>query len=337
MRTRLLLCTRVLLLGFVIPLILSTIVYQFFSTNLTSGELFSKQGFEGQYENGVYKYRVLGRILLLKTYDLITLYQIPASAPKSILDGHGDPQFYAAYFFMNTIFLCLTSVVLFFIFDGHHRKDFTTVELPLLFLCILMAITQFVVVPYDTLSYFFVALAAQLIIHDNRTSRRTIALGAIVILATLTRESSSLILAFYFAINYRDLLARPANFRLNQKQRALLTIAFCFLCTYVGLRFIFGYEHAVYQRFRLLANMTSQLSVSGAIFFASLAFLLLSTKPSSKEISVFFIAALPYILPIFLAANTGEIRLWTPVIILAVILKVRASRSQMITQQEPVM
>jgi hypothetical protein len=318
--------TRLLLLGIIIPVIMSTMVYQGFSTNFT-GKVFSKAGFEHQYENKIYKYRVLGRIALLKTYDLIKRYDIPTIAPKSLnlLDPDGDPQFYSAYYYMNTIFLCLTSLVLFFILGGNHSMDFITIDLPLLLTCFLIAITQYVVVPYDVLSYFLLTAAVFLINQRGQILGSRLTLCLVVILATLTRETATLILAYYFAVNYKAILSRQATFKLNWKQKELLILVFCFLCFYLGTRLFFGFDEALYNT----ARRFNSFSIMGILFFLSMSFLVLVTKFTSKEIFVLLMVSLPYTLPIFFVANPWEIRLWTPVIMLLIIMKVQAAQQDL--------
>ncbi|HJR79583.1 MAG TPA: hypothetical protein VJ821_05895 [Anaerolineales bacterium] len=317
---------RLFLLGGILPIIMSNIVYVGFATNYTGG-VFSKQGFEHQYEAGIYKYRVLGNTMLLKTYDLVKSYDLPAFAPYSlrILDNAGDPQFYSAYFYMNTVFLCLTCALLIIILGAHRKNtDFMMVDLPALFMCFLMAITQYVVVPYDTLSYFFLVTAVILIIYDSKMPWNLIALCIVVILATLTRETAVLILGFYFAIHHRQIITRPTTLKINQQQGVLLSLSACFVFTYLGLRWIFGSEHAVYEVFLLTKNPHLGYAILGVLFYASLALLLFITTAVTKEISVFFLVTFPYVLFIVLFADPWEIRLWTPLILLLIILKVRA-------------
>lgn len=300
-----------------------------FSTNYT-GNVFSKQGFELQYETGIYKYRVLGNTLLLKTYDFIKRYDLPTMAPYSlhILDNAGDPLFYSAYFYMNTVFLCLTCALLLIIFGAHRKNtDFMTVDLPVLFLCFLMAITQYVVVPYDTLSYFFLSIAVILIIYDRKTPGNLIGLCIVTIVAALTRETAIFIPSFYFAINYQDILRKPATFKVNQKQGVLLILTTCYLLTYLGLRWVFGHEQAVYEAFLFSNNPHLLYALLGILFYASIALILFITTAITKEISMFFLITSPYVLFIMLFADPWEIRLWTPLILLLIILKVRASQA----------
>lgn len=315
MKTNKITLARLIILGYIMPIIFSTIVYYGFTTNYTKG-VFTKQGFDQQYQSGIYKYRVLGSALLIKTYDLVEKSEL------LLLDySEGDSAFYSAYYYLNTTFLCLTCITLFFVLGGTRSNDFMRVDLPLLFLCCLMTITQYVVVPYDMLSYFFLSIAALLIIKSNQKTWATIILCIVVVLATLTRETAALILAFHFAFNYRDILKKPSVFKLNHQQLQLLLIVLCFLCTYVGLRFTLGFENAVFQEITLpsLNNLVQLLSI---LFIFSMAILFIITKNTTKEMYIFLLASAPYILPLFVISQLWEIRLWVPVILMLLILKI---------------
>jgi hypothetical protein len=309
---------RLIILGCIIPFVLSTIVYYGFSTNYTKG-VFTKQGFEQLYGNGIYKYRVLGSSMLLKTYDLVEKFNLPI-----LPHNEGDWKFYSAYFYLNTFFLCLTCITLFIVLGGLINNDFMAVDLPLMFMCCLMTITQYVVVPYDTLSYFFLSIAAFLILKNKQKVWEIIILSIVVILATLTRETASLILAFYFAFNYKEILKKTELFKINQKQRELLIITLCFLCTYFGLRFALGFENGIYKEITLI-NITNILSILSILFFVSIFILIVITKVKTKETFIFLLATLPYTLALLAISILWEIRLWVPVILLLLILKIPRS------------
>ena len=319
---------RLLFLGCIIPTILSTVAYKGFTTNYTTG-VFSRQGFENQYENGIYRYRILGRIMLLKTHDLVKEYDLPTISPLSLklLDEQGDELFYTAYFYLNTFFLCLTSLILIVLLDGNRTEAFIMVDLPLLCMCFLMTITQYVVVPYDILSYFFLAVSTLLIIRGNQSAWNLFVLCCVVVLATLTRETAILILAFYLAIHHSAILTNPKTFRVNRQQTALLILSVCFGCTYVALRFLLGFENAIFQDLWLFgkANLYSTMSI---LFLIGITLLCAVTKVLTKELTVFVAASLPYILAMMLTASLWEIRIWTPVVLLLVILKVRAAQHE---------
>lgn len=306
--------TRLIILGYIIPIILSTVVYYGFSTNYTKG-VFTKQGFEQQYNSGIYKYRVLGPALLNKTYDLVEKFDL-----LTLENNEGDSEFYSAYYYLNTIFLCLTCITLFFVLGGGKSNDFKSVDLPILFMCCLMTITQYVVVPYDLLSYFFLSIAALLIINSNQKIWETIIMCIVVIMATLTRETAALILAFHFAFYFKDIWKKTPNFKLNHKQLQLLVMFLCFLCTYLGLRFILGFENAVFQEITL-PNFNNLLQLLSILFITSISILFLITKETKKESYIFLLASTPYILPLIVISQLWEIRLWVPVILLLLILK----------------
>lgn len=316
---------RLIVLGCVLPVIMSAIVYQAFSTNYTT-QVFSEESFKAQYEKGIYRYRVLGSSLLLKTYRYIKENNLPAFAPRSLslLDENGDPYFYSAYFYLNTFFLSLTCLTLLFILGGDSAAPgFLTVDLPVLFLCFLMAITQYAVVPYDTLSYFLLSLAVLLILHDPQTALTRLALGAVIVLATLARETAFLILSFYFALHFRSTWTNPFRAGPNPQQGTLLFLAACFAFTYLGLRIVFGTESGLFQDIPA-SNGFGGLSIIGTLFLASILLLVFTSRPVTKEMTVFLAASLPYILPMLFIALPSEIRLWTPLLLLLVVLKVRA-------------
>jgi len=311
--TRLLNLTRFAVLGFLSPIVLSFVVYAGFNSNYTSQGL-TLQGFEEQYFNGVYRYRVLGRGLLFETYELVKNMSLPV-----LESSVGDPQLYSAYFYLNTIFLCLTCATLFFVLGGNKRASFLTVDLPLLFLCSLMSLGQFVVVPYDTLSYFLLALSALVILKGKNSPWQIIVLGSLVILATLTRESAILIISFYFSVNYSQIWRKSKGLRWTHEQVTLLVIAACFALTYLILRFILGFSQSLFQNLTFVGN-SNLLSAIGLLFLIGMVFLMLASSSRSKNSVLFTISSLPYLIPMGLIAVTWEIRLWVPFLILLLLL-----------------
>jgi hypothetical protein len=254
-------------MGCVIPIILSFIVYYGFATNYT-GNVFSKRGFKNQYEGGIYKYRILGKFLLLKTYTLIKGQNLPSLAPHSLalLDPNGKSEFYAAYFYLNTLFLCPTSVALILTLGGQEDEtSFLAVDAPLLFLIALISIGQYVVVPYDILSYFFLSAAALLIYQRKDASVNSIVLCIVVILATLTRETAILIPAFFLSVNYKTIFVKPRGFSLNHQQGSLLLICVGYAGAYLILRLLLGSDYFFCAGFFYLFNQQS-ISYPGNYF-----------------------------------------------------------------------
>jgi len=233
---------RFLLLGWVIPCVLGLMVYYGFVTNYTS-QVFSHQGFVNQYENGIYKYRMLGREALLEMERLVKAHgPLPLRPPASLrlLDRAGDPDLYAAYFLLNTLFLCLTCSVLFVAFhQGGKAGEELPADLAVLASALVMAITQYVVVPYDTLSYFFLALGIALSLHPSPGHGRLGLLALATVLGTLTRETAALIPAFFFALHHREILVWPFGDRPKRRLLQFLLVSAAFLAAYLALRLYF--------------------------------------------------------------------------------------------------
>ncbi len=317
---------RFLCLAWVVPFVLSVVVYYGFTTNYTTG-VFSATGFEHRYGNDVYRYRVLGSWLQLTTHRAIERHGLLSLAPRSLklLDPSGSPAFYTAYFLNNTFFLCLTCSVLFLVLRNSAVARLPGLADALLLLsCLLMTITQYVVVPYDTLSYFFLACGFYLI-----TARpgvvQTAVLGLVVVLGTLTRETAALIPAFFLACHRRRLLARP--FVWSAPHTVLALLAGCFAATYAALRLALGTQDAVFQSFRLTQNLGNPFSLAGLTLLGALILTSLLDRRARGEITVFLAASVPYLLSALAVAQPWEIRLWVPILLSILVLKVGAPNS----------
>lgn len=314
--------TRLVCLGFVIPTVLSLVVYFGFVTNYTGG-LFSKEHVREQYEAGIYRYRILGRVTLLRLNEILENAPLPAFAPRAVffIDRQASLVLYTAYFLHNTFFLCLACVVLTRLFEKLAPPGSVWIgDLSVLFLTLLMTITQYVIVPYDTLTYLLMALAVSLIFSEPKRGTLVL-LGVVVVLATLTRETSALLLSFYFALHHRRLLARPL--RWSPQHKTLTFLVATFLLTYVGLRLVLGAEEkALFEDVQLMENLTGPLALAGLLFALAVTAVLALNEPARREGLVFLLASSPYLLVIVATARLWEIRLWVPVFLLLVILKV---------------
>lgn len=311
---------RLASLGFVVPFVLSMVVYFGFTSSYTSG-VFSEAGFRQQYETGIYRYRVLGRISLLAVHDALDA-QGPARAPRvlTLMDRDASPRLYTAYFLHNTFFLCLTCCALFFLFAAAVPERAAWIaDLTVVLLCLMMAITQYVVVPYDTMSYFFMAVGFVLTYRRQRPAT-LIALCAVVVLGTLTRETSALIVAFYAAVHHEPLLKRP--FRMSAHHVALALLVIGFVSTYAGMRLVFGADQAFFKDFQLAYNLGNPFGLAGLFFFVAVLAILMAGGPGRREGALFLLASVPYVLFVLATAILWEIRLWVPIFLSIVVLKV---------------
>jgi hypothetical protein len=295
--------------------LVSVVVYYGFSTNYTA-RVFHESGFRAQYESGIYKYRILGRYLLLKTHRLAKsqnapahiLRQLFAHPPASalVLDRQAEGTFYEAYFLQNTFFMAVASVFLYLILAGTTATE-TAYQVQLVVAAtLLMGVSQYVVCPYDTLSYALILLSFLLIMRPFRFSFPLLVL--VLVLSTLTRESAALTLSFYFAYKRAKLL------QLARRETVQLSILLgAFLVTYTLLRLHFGFANAIWQDLLWRENFTNLYSLTGVLALPVVSYLICAGSPNLKPCLLFLAASSPYLVAMLIIGDCWEIRLWVPV------------------------
>ncbi|MGZ5273263.1 MAG: hypothetical protein ACXWCA_02990, partial [Kaistella sp.] len=142
---------------------------------------------------------------------------------------------YLSFFLLNTFFLVLSSAVLVLITETKNFVATSSEKLLLTAIAILaVALSQFVIVPYDISSYFFLLLFYYVLLgYLQKNSPQTlIILGSIMLVSTLNRESSALSLS---------LAATLLSSKFGLKKETLVPVAvlgITFLAAYLGMRFI---------------------------------------------------------------------------------------------------
>lgn len=277
---------RKVILCLVAPVCANYFAYYGFITHYSVG-VFSPRGFHAQYDHEVFRYRVLGKALLLGVYRLVEYFN-PADAGWNRMAaflGTDSINFYHSYFLLNTAFLCLTLLVV---------SD-RLADLELLVVTLLIAITQFVVVPYDAVAYFFLACTFRW--------RHNLPLAALVVLlAALNRETAALSLSLYACFFF---LGRGGSL----KGLAVLTTVF--VATYLSLRVAYGWNQAAGNEFTFVKYLNQNSAVG--IGFALAAGYAIVRRPAWA--GVFLLCSLPYIVSILVTGNPFEARLWVPLLL----------------------
>lgn len=296
-----------------LPLVWCNAAYYGFQTNYTTG-VFHKAGFLRQYGEGVYRTRVAARWSLLKVHALLEAVGNPLPSLKPIglerLDRHGDRLFYDALFIHNTLFQLVASWALYAAVragGGKARDALIAAVLGNAW----MALTQFVVVPYDTLSWALLLIGAALAMRRPGWGTSA-ALVVAVAAGTLVRETALLVPAFYAAVQHRALRGHgdPKTTRLARV--TLGAAALAGVAVWAGLKLsVAGAE--VYQSNLLLYNVTHGFSVWGLVGLVTLVALLVSVAPSPRRSGGFVLLALPWLAAVVTVGNAWELRLWTPV------------------------
>jgi len=305
-----------------LSLAFSYIVYFGFTSGY-SKYVFSRESFSNQYDHGIYKYRILSKQLLLKTDDVLQNYFPDDKAADRILvlDKTGTDRFYYSYYLLNTFFLVVFSIVLALLFESDRILIINKNEkvLLLFILVILIAVTQYVIVPYDVASYFFHLFIIWIFfIGFERFPKLTVACTCVlIILSTLNRESSALTVTFLAII----LLLRNG---FNKKSIGTAVLFFIsFFATYIWLRFHFEKSESLFiESNRIKENITAYPNLMGILFWLFSFYLSMSlavAKENKYIIILYHLISLPYIAACFFSGILFEIRLYIPLFLSSVL------------------
>ena len=289
--------------------------------NIYSSKIFNHADFLKQFNTGIYQYRVLSGQLLLHIYDILDGLNINYDVFKlKFYEQRAEAQMYIALYLLNTFFAVLTAVGLgtilhsSFVKGSHHEK----LTIGLLVVAV-TTLTQFVIVPYDYSSYFFILLfAGVFLLHLKRATTATwITLAAIVVLSTLNRESSALSLSMAGALLVQYF---------GWSKKTFLTVgvlAGCYIATYIILRLTGNSNFTTNDGNLFYENMTQPKNWLGAMF-AVLLFLVTLKLSTSKEniklILLFHALAIPYIAMCLYSGILYEVRLYIPLFLTSVLL-----------------
>jgi len=321
---------RYLVIAVVLPLFVQYVFYFRFTSNYMLN-VFSEKGFNSFYGNSIFRYRVIGRSLHMWLYRKLSSQEQTKTLKENAkydkrltaLDKDADETFYITYFIIAAVFTILTALALLYLFDtapvnpmSEPQKIFITAALVLL-----IGFTQFVITPYDTIGYFLLVMGALYFFRYLQTRKTVyfVLVNVFIVIATLNRESALLTLSLMAAIYF-------SQYGYNARWLKFMIIpVLCYLLTWMVLRLIFRSEDVVTEGIKLASNL-NLLKVSNLMgfFFAVITFYIvwnLTDKAANHRlIRNFLIMSSPYIAMIPLIGIMIEVRLWTPVILGAVLL-----------------
>ncbi len=308
-------------LGFMLPATFMIIMYAGVGSTYTWGGYFTEKHFHDLYDNGIYKYRLLGKQSLLEFYALTKAEKLPGFVPKTVIGAYkgADKNLYAAYFYNNTIFFIIASCILISVFNRANSDSFFSCELPVLSILGLIALTQYIVVPYDTLTYACLFAAIYLTIDEKHNKFNVLALCLIMMIATLTRESSAIIISFYTAWHWTKISQMPVS-SINKHQWGLIAIICTFIATYFGLRLELGFSQGLFHEITINRNINISFYLA-LLFFVSILSLFFLSEENSDICKRFLFFSLPYAVMITIVAIPQELRLWMPIILPLIIIK----------------
>lgn len=288
--------------------------------NSYSSSVFNYENFTAQFHSGIYQYRILSAQLLLWIYDALNHLNLNFDALQlKSLNSDFDPKMYCAFYLLNTFFLVLTSIVMSIITELKSFLATPTEKILLIAVAIFsIAITQFVVVPYDVSSYFFLLLFFLVFIRYMKSPDfwTVILLVVLMVISTLNRETSALSIALAATLLY-------SKYGLSkQSVIPVLFLAIPFLAVYLGIRFCS--ENFVTNDGNLLKeNFSQPKNFLGVLFWITFFFFSIIISNSAfqrKNILIFHFFSLPYIIMCFYSGILYEVRLYIPLFLTSLFL-----------------
>lgn len=317
-----------ILFGSFMAFLFSYIIYFGFISNYTLN-LYSTSSFKLQYDHDVYAYRLIGKKLLLELQEVLEdnfQYEDAKSSFSELenriktLDPGGTLNFYFAYFILNTFFLILCSILFVFLLENSLLIVSESEKILILSLAILLiCLSQFVLVPYDTLSYFFqlLFLVGTLSYLRNQSYTTLLVLGVILGISTLNRESSALSLSAFASVL---IMFEGRNAKVL---RTIGMLSLGFIIPYVGLRFFIESETTLVNQMLLTENLNSISGKLGLMVWPLLGYIswiLAAKRINKKAILLFHVLSLPYLVFCILTGAWFEIRLYIPLFLTSLIL-----------------
>lgn len=319
---------RLVIICIIFPFIIHYIAYFGFISNYGKN-VYSVNSFKNHYESGLYRFRFLGRLLQLKTYELVkknTELEDKQSPYVQYLDKNGDDAFYLTYFLVNVIFNILSSIVIFLTFS--NRKIFSLpekmVNIYTLIAIFLTGFTLYVITPYDALSYFLIMLGCNFILQLllKPSVITFLFLLFTLCICTITRESSAILLSFFAALLFIFQVSLPKKLYYF---RLLFLSVLSYLLVYIFLRIRLGFGNGFYQSgiIMYLNNLTNLNPIIGGLFFIVAAYFIHSFAEKNENRKLFFtflIFCSPYLFFCWFTGIFFETRLWIPVLLPALVL-----------------
>jgi hypothetical protein len=305
-----------------LSIVTSKIVYFGFNSNY-SLNIFTKQSFIKAFEHDVYKYRIFSKYLLLEIYNWLELHnpQIGGNRRIDAIARNGSQAFYYAYYYLNTFFLVLTSIIITLILHLDRVLKMTVSEkYMVLFLSIIIInLSQFVINPYDISSYFLQLLTLYIFLYyfDQAYTLTLITVAILISLSTINRESSALSVAIIIL-----LLLQKLGFSRKFVFGSILVSA-SFLITYIALRFLIIDQTDTQSPSPMAGHILIDFNLIGLAFwllFGGLAMAISLHKENLYMITFLHIVCIPYILICFTNGILWEIRLYIPLFLSAIIL-----------------
>ena len=288
--------------------------------NIYSTSILNYTDFQEQFQSGIYQYRILSGYFLVAIYEFLSTLNLDYGIFKfKFLNPSSEPQMYLSFYILNMIFSILSAIFLVLITESKSFVASSSEKILLIVVSLfIIGLTQFVIVPYDQSSYFFLLLFIFMFLRylKNTSPLNLMILSLIMLISTLNRESSALSLSFAATLLF-------SKFGLKKETiKPMVILGFIFIGVYFGLRLI-GEKFTTNDGNLLIQNFTEAKNILGIlswIVFLLLTMILAKDQQAVKHILLFHLFAAPYILLCFYTGILYEIRLYVPILLSSIIL-----------------
>ncbi|HXB34165.1 MAG TPA: hypothetical protein VNV35_12115 [Puia sp.] len=306
-----------------LSMVVSKIVYFGFTPNY-GADIFARKAFDAKFDRGGHQYRVLSKYLVYGVDGLLgrSMQERGAENRVRAVTGGASERFYFAIYYVNALFLALTSltVVLLLNLDKSLRFSDTEKVLLVFFVPVLLGLTQFTVHYYDLSSYFLELLILYVFLKNiaSRYSQTMAMVIGLVVLATLNRESAEVSVAMVALL----LLTRFGATR--RVVWSIVGMVACWVVTYCVLRVVIGAGGPPPKAAAITSNaFEPDMFMMGVIFwvlFIYLPFAIAATEENKYLIGGFFLFSLPYIIGSLATGDLWAVRLYVPLFLGALFL-----------------
>lgn len=288
--------------------------------NIYSSKILNYAAFQEQFNSGIYQYRVLSGQFLIWIYEFLGNFNIDYQLFKlKFLNPDSEPRMYISFFILNTFFLVLSAIMMVLITE---TKNFAATDAEKILMTAVavftIALSQFVIVPYDVSSYFFLLLFFWFLIRylNENSTVSLIILTLILMVSTLNRESSALSISLAATLLY-------SKFGLRKETLVPVgVLALGFIAVYLGMRWL-NQSFTTNDGNLLAENLTQPKNYLGMLFwlvFFIFTLMLAKDKTAIRNILIFHLLAVPYLAMCWYTGILYEVRLYVPVFLTSLFL-----------------
>lgn len=266
------------------------------------------QSFMAQYDHGVFRYRLLGRDLLVDLYYLLRSHVAdrPYPLPR---DPSGSFLLYGAFAISNGIYFAISNALLLSLL-WVKKKGLLDRELSLYFYyTLLVAMSMAVVTPYDQLAYLLL-LVGVLGVRAKSAGVGMVLIAVSAVAGTLNRETEFLLASLLATIAILSPKPVARRYWMYLVVDLILSIG-----VYVGVRLVIHGEVQVIQSMTFGGKWALESLIVVVLLLAAGVVMALRLYNHVLPVFVFLVLSLPYLLAVFIGGVFRELRLMVPVLL----------------------